>query len=267
MTFPLMNRRASVLLAFVLLCINAFGQIQDFIPNRPSPPQLFNNLSEQMPNFLSNGEATQLEKDLRAFARNTSNQIVVVIVDDLQEIPPADFATELGQKWGVGQADKDNGIVLLICPVGGKNQRKVHIATGYGLEGAIPDAVCKQIVENEILPYFKEENYFRGIQNAVQILEDLSKGEYNSQEYFQKLQKQRRTRKIIVGSIIAVIAILLYIFRNKRGGGMTLSSGGFYFGGFGGGFGGGSGSGGFGGGGFGGFGGGGFGGGGAGGSW
>lgn len=255
-----------VLISFLVVCIQSFGQLQDLIPNRPKSEKLYFNFSGQMPNFLSTGEANQIDKDLQEFARQTSNQIVVVVVDDLKGLPPSDFATELGQKWGVGQSDFENGVVILICPVGGKDQRKVFIATGYGLEGAIPDATARQIVDHEMIPYFKENNYFRGIQNAVHVLKDLSLGEYNSDRYLQELNNKRKTKKIIVGIIVSIFIFLAIIFRNKRGGGMTMSSGGFFYGGFGGGFGGGGfGSGG--GGGFGGFGGGGFGGGGAGGSW
>lgn len=274
MIFPLtINRLIATFLVLFTLGFQSFGQIQNLIPNQPKPAKLYNNLSVEMPDFLSKGEASQLENELVRFANNTSNQIVVVIVDDLKGLAPSEFATELGHKWGVGQEKEDNGIVLLICPVGGKNNRKVHIATGYGLEGAIPDATCRQIVDNEIIPSFKEGNYYAGIKSALAVLEDLSKGEYNSQEYLVQLKKKEKAKRIIVGIIVAILIVLAFLYFNRKGGGgMTMTSGGFFFGGLGSGYRGG-GFGGFGGGlsggsgGFGGFGGGGFGGGGAGGSW
>ncbi|MBU2019882.1 MAG: TPM domain-containing protein [Bacteroidetes bacterium] len=251
-----------------LIPLLIFGQ-QDLVPEAPKPARLVNNLSTEFPNFISQQEASQLEQKLQEFARATSNQIVVVIVDDLNGLEPWSYATELGQKWKVGQANEDNGIVLLIKPTGGEGQRKTHIGVGYGLEGAIPDATSKQIVENELIPSFKNQQFYEGIDRATTILMKLAIGEYNKDTYSQTLRKNEKKQRLIM-AILVLIGIVLFVIINRRGGGggMTMSSGGFFLGALGGmgGRGGGS-SGGFGGGGFGGFGGGGFGGGGAGGSW
>lgn len=253
--------QTSILL--IVLSFSAFAQ--NDIPNAPVPPRLYVNLSAEFPEFLSNEQAVDLEKRLVQFADSTSNQLVVVVVDDLAGYEPWDFATRIGDKWGVGNEKEDNGIVLLIKPTGGEGEREVFIAVGRGLEGAIPDITCNQIVQNELLPSFENKQFYEGITNGVAVLESLAKGEYNSDQYASKMSRQETIATIVILAIIVLIVLFMFFTRKRGGGGgWTIGSGGVYFGGGSRGWGGGSG-GGFGG--FGGFGGGSFGGGGSGGSW
>ena len=251
--------------SFLLLLLSAYVFAQsDGLPERPSPNRLVNNLSVEFPNFLSSSEQAQLENKLANFANETSNQIAVVIVDDLGGLEPWDFATRVHQKWGVGQAKEDNGVLILIKPTGGQGQRKVHISVGYGLEGAIPDATANQISDNELGPGLATGNYYQALDKATDVIMSIAKGEYNSDAYAKKHSKGFPMRVIIP----LIFLILFIIFRSSKGGGsggMSMGTGfllgSMFRGGGGGGFGGGSS------GGFGGFGGGGAGGGGAGGSW
>ncbi len=250
-------------LFLLFLTLHVFGQAA-LIPERPSPNRLVNNLSSS--GILTNNEEEQLERKLETFANQTSNQIVIVIVDDLQGMEPFQYATELGQKWGVGQKDQDNGIVILLKPLGGPGVRQLFIAPGYGLQGAIPDLATKQIRENEMYPYFKENKFYEGLDKGTDALMSLAKGEYNSDQYAPKKKGGFKLWKLI----LLIIVIVFYILRNnRRGGGGGLSMGtGFLLSSLlnsGGGFGGSSSSSDSGG--FGGFGGGSFGGGGSGGSW
>lgn len=261
----------SLLLIAILTTVNSWAQSD--IPNRPTPPKLVNNLSKEMPDFLSAAEQDQLEQKLIKFANETSNQIVIVITDDLNGYEPWEYATKIGDKWQVGQAKEDNGIVILIKPSGGKGQRKYWIAIGKGLEGIIPDLTAKRIQEKELVPNLAQGAYYEALDKTTDVLMALSKGEYNSDKY----NAQNKSRGGEVGMVIIVIFLivifLLSIFKKNGGGkggrGFTMGAGGMWLGGMGG-FGGGRSSGGFGGGssgGFGGFGGGSFGGGGSGGSW
>lgn len=251
---------------FILLQLVVFAQ-RPGIPERPNPPKLVNNLSKEFPDFISKSEAAALEQKLQAFSNETSNQVVVVIVDDLEGYEPWDFATELGQQWQVGQEKEDNGVVILIKPTGGQGERKTHIAVGRGLEGAIPDMTSNDIVNNELIPNFKDGNFYKGIDDACNVIMSLAKGEYNHKDYS---KKSKGVSGFVIVVIVIVIIILLAKFGpkgNNRGGGSgwTYGAAGFM-----GGFGAGRSSSGFGGGssgGFGGFGGGSFGGGGSGGSW
>ncbi len=257
---------------FILILLSFFASIgamqaQDGIPDRPSPPHLVNILSKNS-TILSPAEVTALEARLVEFGNATSNQICILIVDDLKGMEPNDYATRVIRTWKVGQEKLNNGIVILIKPKTGSENGQAYITTGYGLEGAIPDITCKKIMEHEMIPHFRQGQYADGINASVDVLMSLAKGEYNSDAYAKRVGRASGARSPNAVAIIVII-ILGIFFLFIRGGGMGGGSGGggFWIGGGGFGGGGGGGFGGGGGGGFGGFGGGSGGGGGAGGSW
>ena len=243
------------LLSIILLLATSkiiFGQF----PKPLSPPRLYNNFSTLK--ILSDSEEAEIEAILVKFEAETSNEIAVIVVDDLNDLEPWEYATEIGEKWGVGKAEEDNGIILLIKPTEKTSRREVFIAVGRGLESVVPDLTANEIVENELLPNFKNQAYFEGVKQAVKVLSELSKGEYSHNKYSKKNKKGKFASGIVSVLFILILVILLI----KRGGGGTTIGAAGFIGGFGRGFGGGSS-----GGGFGGFGGGSFGGGGSGGSW
>jgi uncharacterized protein len=247
---------------FISVC--SIAQIDKILPNRPSPPRLVNDLA----GLLTSEQVSALEKKVVAYDDSTSSQIAIVIVEDLGGYDANEYATYLGRKWGVGGSEFNNGIVILISTGGGEGNRDAYIAVGYGLEGAIPDITAKAIVDNEIIANFKERNYYRGLDEAVNAIIKAAAGEYKA------TAKRKKGPGIgaIIFFIIIFFSILGAIGRRGGGGGMVSRRG---WGGFGAGWiigsmmSGGRGGGGWsgGGGGFGGFGGGSFGGGGAGGKW
>jgi uncharacterized protein len=251
-------------LLLLFLCVA--GLISAQIATRPSPQKLYNNLSNEFPDFLSADEAARLENKLEAFSNETSNQICVVIVDDLNGLEAADYATKLGNEWGVGKKGFNSGIVILVKPTGGSGGRDLFIAVGYGLEGAIPDLATKRIREEEMYPYLKAGQNYEALNNATDKLMGLAKGEINVKDY----ARQNSAKNLFSRNPILIIIILIVVigiirgFGGGGGGGYTYGRRGGYYGGFGGGssWGGSSG-----GGGWGGFGGGSFGGGGSGGKW
>ena len=255
----------TIAIGFALLATGwATAVAQDF----PAAP---NTLVNDYTNTLSAADVDQLERKLVAFDDSTSTQIAVVVMQSTGQYDIADYGVRLAQQWGVGGAEHDNGILLLVA----LGDREVTIQTGYGVEGAVPDAIAYRIIENEIKPPFRQGNYFAGIDRATDALIAYTKGEYKA-----KPRKEGDGGggfgSLIFIVIIVVVAIALSSRGGRGGGGgrvrgsrgasdllwWTLLSG-MGRGGGGGSFGGG----GFGGGGFGGFGGGGFGGGGASGSW
>lgn len=227
------------------------------LPKRPNPPRLVNDFT----GTLTTEQIQALESKLVANDDSTSNQIAIVIIPTTDNYSIDEVALQIGRTWGVGNKDKNNGIVILVA----KNDHKIKIEIGYGLEGAVPDVTAKRIIEDEILPEFKQDNYYRGLDNGTDAIIKAAAGEYKAPEGYGK----RKKKGVSIGTIIFVIIILLIIFGGAAGpgvGGTYVSRGGF--GGWGGGGGGWSGgSGGGSGGGFGGFGGGSFGGGGSSGSW
>jgi len=254
----------------IFLVFTGVLQAQD-IPEAPDPPRLVNDFA----GILEEGQVEFLERKLVAFNDTTSNQIVVVTVKTLNDYPPAMFATELGQKWKVGQGEFDNGVVMLIKPKYGNERGQAYIAVGYGLEPVIPDALAKRIVEREMIPSFAQGDIFGGIQAGTDVLMSLAVGEINEKIYTEQASEPVPIFSIVFFLFIIGIIIWSNVARARSYGvskGISfwqallltsMMSGGRSSGGSWGNFtGGGSG-----GGGFGGFGGGGFGGGGAGGSW
>ena len=242
------------------------------IPERPSPQRLVNDFA----GIFNKSEINQMEGALSQFANQTSTQIVVVTVPDLDGYDKADYAQRLGEKWGVGQKGKDNGLVVLLKPKTNESMGKVHIATGYGLEGVLPDAVVNNaVVDNEMIPRFKQNDYYGGLAAGLNVIMDITRGEYTAENYQEQVSENRGGGSII--GLLFFIGLFFVLGRGRRRrfyspgrslpfwlamgmmSGSSRSSG--SFGNFS------SGGGSFGGGGFGGFGGGSFGGGGAGGSW
>jgi uncharacterized protein len=259
------------LILSLLLSICAFAQVEQHIPKRPNPPRLVNDYAD----MLTPEQESFLERKLVAYDDSTSSQITIVTVTDLHGYAAVDFATALGRDWGVGGSQFNNGVVILVSNGGGEGNRDAFIATGYGLEGAIPDITAKNILEGELIPELRSGNFFAGFNRATDALIQAAAGEYQApQGYRNRGSGKSRGPGALVVIIFIIFLILRGIgggggggggFMSRRGyrgfGGPVIFPGGFGGGGFGGG------GGGFGGGGFGGFGGGGFGGGGAGGRW
>lgn len=241
----------------------AFSQ-NEGIPAKPNPPRLVNDYT----GVLSVQEINQLEQKLVNYNKETSNQIVVVFVDDMHGYDVSDFAYQIGENWKVGQEKFDNGVVVLVKPKGSAGSRKAFIAVGYGLEGVIPDIAAKRIVDNEMIPHFKTNDFFGGINKATDVIMALASKEYSYNDY-----KKKGMNNFWTLGIFGFILLIFYLLSRKFKGGKGSNSGNVSHGGFYPLFGpwttmsSGRSSGGFGGGGFGGFGGGSFGGGGAGGSW
>ena len=167
-------RISSIIIVFLasLFLQNVIGQS---IPARPVPPRLVNDFSK----ILSQKENKSLEKKLVRFNDTTSNQITVVIINSLGDLTPSMFATEIGLQWKVGQQKFDNGIVVLVKPkLNASDKGHAYIAVGYGLEPAIPDAIAKRIVDNEMLPYLRQGDYYGAINKATTQIETKYGAEY-----------------------------------------------------------------------------------------
>ena len=256
------DRHKFTLLLGLLLVLLAFSTtLKAQLPSPPNPPRLVNDYTGS----LSSSQINSLEHKLVAYNDSTSTQILVLLVDDLQGYDIHEYSTKIGHSWGVGQKGKNNGVVITVKPKKGNGRGFVDICPGYGMEEYVTDATSKRIIEKEMIPAFKEGDYYTGIDNAVNVIMDLCSGKFTQDEYN---SDDGFPLWLIVLLIIAIVIILSKFSGNNGqnytgGGHRTIwipMGGGFSSGGFGGG-------GGYSGGGFGGFGGGGFGGGGASGSW
>jgi len=241
----------------------------------PDKPKLESSVYDYY-GLLADTDKKALEQKLIRYADSTSTQIVVVIIKSTEGENINYLGAQWGQSWGIGQANEDNGILILLA----REDRKVAINTGYGVEATLTDALSKRIISNVIIPEFKEGDYYGGLDKGSDVIFSVLNGEF----------KEERGAEgdgnfpfgAVLPIIIFIIIIIILSSRNRRGGGgkgggrkkgldlwdiiilSNMGRGGYNSGSSGGGFG----SGGFGGGGFsGGFGGGGFGGGGASGGW
>jgi uncharacterized protein len=267
------------LIISLLFSVCTFAQIENVTPKRPNPPRLVNDFA----NILTPDQVDALERKLVAYDDSTSNQIAIVLLPTItdksgQEYPIEDIGLKILRDWGVGNQKSNNGIVILAAI----QEHKLRIEVGYGLEGAIPDMIAKTIIETDIKPNFRSNDYYRGLDAATNSIIEAARGEYKAPEGYgdRGTGTGRSFGKIIVGIIILFVILSIFGGGGNRGGGYMSRRGSGWLGPFilgnmlgrsGGGFGGGGwsggGGGGFGGGGFGGFGGGGGGGGGASGGW
>ena len=231
-------------------------------PLPPAPTAYFNDYA----GVVSSATAQTLNARLEQFERDTSNQLVVAIFPRMESASSIeDYTVRIAQSWGVGQKGKNNGAVLFVFVA----SHQLYIQVGYGLEGALPDATCKAIIDHEIKPRFRAGDYGGGLDAAVTAMIAATKGEYHgtgrTQDDGQSVT-QGSGWLIGVFILVMILASVFSRFTNQgRTYGRSSRNNGWWTGGGGGGFGGGS-SGGGGGGGFSG-GGGSFGGGGSGGSW
>ncbi len=261
----------------LLLTLSANAQSDaNLFPPKPEPAVYVHDYA----GWLSEGQRNALEIKLRRYWDSTSTQVVVMIRPDLGDYDKTTYAIELGNRWGIGRKDKNNGVLMLVKSEA--PDRGIFIATGYGTEGALPDITAGRIIRNTMAPFFRQQQYYEGINAGTDDIIKALAGEFKDDA--KSSDDGGGWIVLVIFAAFIVFFILLYR-RAKRQGTMYTHSGrglsrrsrgpfdggggGWWIGG--GGFGGGSGGGGWGdGGGMGGggdFGGGGFGGGGAGGDW
>lgn len=218
---------------------------------------------------LDSSQRTLLTHELRQFERETSNQLVVAVIPKVpDDYVMEDFTQRTAEAWGAGRKERDNGMVLFVFP----ESRQLRVEVGYGLEGAVPDALANGIINNEIVPSLRAGDMGGGIMRGADALMAAARGEYegSGKTVAEENALQGDPAASLVFWIILIVILIIVIQRSHGRGGTVYTPRGrrdvFFPGSFGGGFGGGGSGGGFGGGGFSG-GGGGFGGGGASGRW
>jgi len=253
---------------FLLIASGIFAQTPDQVVAPKYTPE--KKLVHDFGNMLNAVERNQLENKLVAYDDSTSVQIAIVTFKKLDGYPIDLLASEIGEKWGVGQKDQHNGIVIVLS----NDDRKVSLRGGYGIQAKMPPTIEKLIIDREMVPQFKNGDYYQGLDNAINAIQKQLAGQYNAKP------KDDDSDGLIVFLVFLFVIIIFIVIASKGGGsGGNRSRRGFNWGdiiftgggasswGSGSSWGGGGSGGGFGGGGFGGFGGGSFGGGGASGSW
>lgn len=185
------------------------GQAQ-VIPPKPSPNE---GLVIDYADALTAPQRAELNQRLIAFDDSTSIQIVVVIIQRLSGSTAEAMATGIGRAWGVGQAEFDNGIVMLLS----MSDRELFIATGYGIEGAVPDALASRIINREMIPHFRRDNYYEGLKAGVDALIAATTGEYKPSR--RGLSFNPAIVVLVVFFAIFILIVVLAIVFSKGGGG------------------------------------------------
>ena len=235
----LSGRAAGVAIALIFFL--TFARAAEVIPL--APPNHFNDFA----GVARPETSAQLNRELAQFERDTSTQLVVAIYPRLQsDSSVEDYAVRVAQSWRVGQRQTRNGAVLFVF----QESHDVRIVTGYGLEGSLPDALCKQIVENEIIPRFRAGDFDGGLTAGVRAMMAAVRGEYRGSGRLAADARSGAGRLGAGGLMMLVMFVLIVVSsirarsrRNvvfgPRGRRTTWIDQGPWFGGGGGGFGGG----------------------------
>lgn len=207
MKYPKVNLFFFVLL-FLCSCTLSYAQFS--IPEKPKKKEqtsVFDYIQ-----LLSVSQKRALEQKLIGYADSSSTQIVIAIIANTEGEDINYLGAQWGQKWGIGQDNKDNGILILLA----KEDRKIAINTGYGIESSLTDALAKRIIENTIIPHFKTGDYYSGLNNGTEVVFKVLNGEFKEERAFSD-------SPIPIGSILPFIiffVILIILSRgNKRNGG------------------------------------------------
>jgi uncharacterized protein len=196
-------KRVLIIVVFIVGAVTTWAQN---IPQRPNPPKLVNDFA----NILLPEQASILEQRLDAFDDSTSNQIAIVTIPTLGDYDIETYSNKLFREWGIGTSKHDNGILILVAV----NDHRMRIEVGRGLEGAIPDVTAKDIIDNDLAPNFRENNYYRGFDEAISSLSKAAAGEFH--------ERRKRNNSDGGGGGLLLFLIILFVVLmivGRRGGG------------------------------------------------
>ncbi len=197
---------------FVLLFLAIFFSKNTFaqypipeIPKKSEQTSLYDYI-----NLLSKPEHNNLKQKLLRYSDSTSTQIVIVIVSTTKGEDISFLGAKWGEKWGIGQADEDNGILILLA----KDDRQIDINTGYGIEYRITDLMAERIINQIIIPEFKQGDFYSGLDKGSDAIFQALNGEFKEDRTFSKFPEE-----IIIAIIILIIIIIIIVRSKKRGNG------------------------------------------------
>jgi uncharacterized protein len=210
------------LLAALTLILSLATFAKEVIP--PPPKQYFNDYSH----VVSPAATERLNATLENFERETSSQVVIAIFQKMEsDSSIEDYTVRVAQSWKVGQKTRDNGVVLFVFI----QDRQMYLQVGYGLEGALPDAICKRIIDDEIKPHFRNGDYDGGLTAGVSAILTAAKGEYKGSggTVAERVQRLTGIAPFVISVVIIVLIFIVFLRGggyNRRNSGWTISSGG-----------------------------------------
>ncbi|MEL1243450.1 TPM domain-containing protein [Flavobacterium sp. DGU11] len=197
-----------LLLAILLFPMAAFAQFD--IPEKPS----FQTSVYDYAKVLGDDEKKALEEKLVRYSDTTSTQIVIVTIESLKGESIADLSTRWAQGWGIGQADKDNGVLILLA----KSERKIWITPGYGVDDRLTAGELGEMTREVIIPEFKAGSYYNGLDKGTDAIFDMLRGKYKGERKGSD-GKKSGSGGIPIGAIVFIIIVIIFIIISKRGGG------------------------------------------------
>lgn len=197
-----MTRVMKHLLSILLLFLPFTTFAQEF-PKPMDPPRMVNDYA----GMLNQQETGLLENKLRQFRDTTSTEISVVVIRSIGPYDISQYGAALAEDWGIGTQGRDNGLLMLIA----LEDKKVSISTGYGLESSITDAQSKRVIDQYIIPNFRNQKYFQGVDQATSILMAMASGQYDA------LPKERSFGNHFLFIVfIVLMMIVISRFRSTR---------------------------------------------------
>lgn len=202
-------KRLKILSTSLFLVFSLLSFAQQDIPAQPDKQKAVYDYA----NMLSDNEESALRQKLETYADTTSTQIVVVTINSLEGEYIATFATEWAEQWGIGQDKKDNGAIIMVS----KEERKITIQNGYGLEEFLTDYNSKTIIDQIMQPAFKQGNFYKGFDEATTAIFQILDGQFDAQA----LNKKSNNKTNFIAYIIPILVIIFFIIlvMKRRGGG------------------------------------------------
>lgn len=206
-------RKALVSVLFVLICGLLSAKVYRPADIKPVHLEDRNHYTSNPDRILSDQAVRRIDAAFRTVEDSTGIQTLVAVVGDIDPADCFEFAHQLGEKVGVGRSSSDNGLVILLST----GERCVQFATGYGVEGVLPDAICKRIQERYMNPHFADDEWDEGMIAGAEAIRDiLLKGEYgDDDDKFDKLAFIAAI-SILAGVFFFVLLLLVYIDRKSR---------------------------------------------------
>ena len=207
----ILNRPIKVLRVLFMLTILLSSQLsiaQFEIPKKPD----FQTSVYDYVSLLTASEKSSLENKLIKYSDTTSTQIVVAIISSTEGEYINYLATNWAEKWGIGQAKEDNGVFILLA----RDDRKINISTGFGVEHLLTDKMCSQIINRDIIPYFKQNDYYGGLNKGADSIFEVLNGEYQGTR---QSDDSGLPAIVVLFLIIIFIIFIIAIIKSKGGGG------------------------------------------------
>jgi uncharacterized protein len=197
----------------VILFVCQLAEAQYKIPPKPTNPEEIkrNYVVYDEIKLLNASEKENLRQKLIRYADTTSTQIVVAIIRSTEGEYINYLGAQWGEKWGIGQEKEDNGILILLA----KDDRKIAINTGKGVEHLLTDALSKRIIDRDIIPYFKRNDYYGGLDRAADAIFEVMRGEYQATRQNNAV---RFPFEVFIILFIVFIIIVIAISKSRGGG-------------------------------------------------